>query len=355
MKLQKVDWRVVGFAISCQLILLLGIAFLFFVAGGLALFFVNFLGVIHEQDSIEGIDSLIRNFKIAVTIYWCFSFYFFFAKNIHFDWAMAIENLPYMVRIVPVVFLFCYPIVSITQYVITAVVPEDFERCATVVSVVKKEGGKVATEFVENVEQKIPDSLKKYTDGFKPLFICIEKGYKNLDDIVSHEVVFKSIEQLSKNRAKNKSETKRLIENSYFREIKQVTPYFKARLHEKYLELNTYKGYKKKRALKALHTAITSEIREYRVAIAVEYALLDAIKQNHALNKEELATIFVKNFIDSRKWKETASSDEIIAAIVKSDGDILNFYKEVDRLNICLLYTSPSPRDLSTSRMPSSA
>ena len=29
--------------------------------------------------------------------------------------------------------------------------------------------------------------------------------------------------------------------------------------------------------------------------------------------------------------------------------------KEPDILNNCLLYTSPSPRDLSTSRMPSSA
>ena len=30
-------------------------------------------------------------------------------------------------------------------------------------------------------------------------------------------------------------------------------------------------------------------------------------------------------------------------------------YKNIKRLDICLLYTSPSPRDLSTSRMPSSA
>ena len=29
--------------------------------------------------------------------------------------------------------------------------------------------------------------------------------------------------------------------------------------------------------------------------------------------------------------------------------------KNIDQLNFCLLYTSPSPRDLSTSRMPSSA
>ena len=33
----------------------------------------------------------------------------------------------------------------------------------------------------------------------------------------------------------------------------------------------------------------------------------------------------------------------------------LNFISPEERDNICLLYTSPSPRDLSTSRMPSSA
>ena len=33
-------------------------------------------------------------------------------------------------------------------------------------------------------------------------------------------------------------------------------------------------------------------------------------------------------------------------------SDVLNGY---DALYVCLLYTSPSPRDLSTSRMPSSA
>ena len=34
----------------------------------------------------------------------------------------------------------------------------------------------------------------------------------------------------------------------------------------------------------------------------------------------------------------------------KTCGDIIEM-----RVNICLLYTSPSPRDLSSSRMPSSA
>ena len=48
-------------------------------------------------------------------------------------------------------------------------------------------------------------------------------------------------------------------------------------------------------------------------------------------------------------------SDFIIAKIIKADK-----HPNADRLklcevDICLLYTSPSPRDLSTSRMPSSA
>ena len=33
----------------------------------------------------------------------------------------------------------------------------------------------------------------------------------------------------------------------------------------------------------------------------------------------------------------------------------INFFDTSDNYNACLLYTSPSPRDLSTSRMPSSA
>ena len=32
-----------------------------------------------------------------------------------------------------------------------------------------------------------------------------------------------------------------------------------------------------------------------------------------------------------------------------------HYYRQMDYSNSCLLYTSPSPRDLSTSRMPSSA
>ena len=36
-------------------------------------------------------------------------------------------------------------------------------------------------------------------------------------------------------------------------------------------------------------------------------------------------------------------------------GSAVTFLMEHEKLSYCLLYTSPSPRDLSTSRMPSSA
>ena len=55
---------------------------------------------------------------------------------------------------------------------------------------------------------------------------------------------------------------------------------------------------------------------------------------------------------------ETVYKDVIYA---KTEGknvivkDILGAVKKFENCYICLLYTSPSPRDLSTSRMPSSA
>ena len=58
--------------------------------------------------------------------------------------------------------------------------------------------------------------------------------------------------------------------------------------------------------------------------------------------------------IEQRLSRDTADAYfDTISAALKTDA-----FKPralFDRFNICLLYTSPSPRDLSTSRMPSSA
>ena len=47
--------------------------------------------------------------------------------------------------------------------------------------------------------------------------------------------------------------------------------------------------------------------------------------------------------------------DAEIAAVSDDAGELLLASEEKVRMLRCLLYTSPSPRDLSTSRMPSSA
>ena len=43
------------------------------------------------------------------------------------------------------------------------------------------------------------------------------------------------------------------------------------------------------------------------------------------------------------------------AIVQKDNGALSDFVDEADKFEICLLYTSPSPRDRQKSRMPSSA
>ena len=59
------------------------------------------------------------------------------------------------------------------------------------------------------------------------------------------------------------------------------------------------------------------------------------------------------NNISKVRYNNEASSIKLISDYIKD-------FKDIDQIRICaagpcLLYTSPSPRDLSTSRMPSSA
>ena len=72
--------------------------------------------------------------------------------------------------------------------------------------------------------------------------------------------------------------------------------------------------------------------------------------------KEHLAEIAidaVKQIVEERGGKRVADIDNI--QIIKKEGKSIFDTQLVNGIIICLLYTSPSPRDLSTSRMPSSA
>ena len=66
--------------------------------------------------------------------------------------------------------------------------------------------------------------------------------------------------------------------------------------------------------------------------------------------------------IDKNKYAEISKEYSDLNEIIKYVKDYLNFEKETKDLNniindknSCLLYTSPSPRDVGISRMPSSA
>ena len=117
---------------------------------------------------------------------------------------------------------------------------------------------------------------------------------------------------------------------------------------------------------------MTSALKNRLVGTVIVVALvviflpnfLDGKKEKNALNFEPVPSIPDKKPIinpepfPSERVKENvqrpieivsenAKDDEIDIAVAQS--------QQIDSEETCLLYTSPSPRDLSTSRMPSSA
>ena len=85
------------------------------------------------------------------------------------------------------------------------------------------------------------------------------------------------------------------------------------------------------------------------------FKLMD-YEKNNMISYEE----FIKAVIDRKRMKSEENIKRCFDAIdTKKDGKLS--YQEVKTVILsaenkdCLLYTSPSPRDLSTSRMPSSA
>ena len=65
-----------------------------------------------------------------------------------------------------------------------------------------------------------------------------------------------------------------------------------------------------------------------------------------------VGTSFTFNYLDNKLPKNTKEDGIEADSILQHSGF---YYKLIRYHGACLLYTSPSPRDLSTSRMPSSA
>ena len=75
--------------------------------------------------------------------------------------------------------------------------------------------------------------------------------------------------------------------------------------------------------------------------------------------KEILIGVNIDHIATLRNARGTTYPDPVHAAEVAeragADGITVHLREDRRHINDCLLYTSPSPRDLSTSRMPSSA
>ena len=60
-------------------------------------------------------------------------------------------------------------------------------------------------------------------------------------------------------------------------------------------------------------------------------------------------------FVRTGNAGSTQMKDELAAVMIQSEGDNWRAFRNGPLSNVCLLYTSPSPRDMRRSRMPSSA
>ena len=65
------------------------------------------------------------------------------------------------------------------------------------------------------------------------------------------------------------------------------------------------------------------------------------------------STNFIKQVTNQSQIESKIEAEHIFMFILQVSKTKL--YEQYDSILTCLLYTSPSPRDLSTSRMPSSA
>ena len=83
--------------------------------------------------------------------------------------------------------------------------------------------------------------------------------------------------------------------------------------------------------------------------------LNDAIEKND--HEDSIAIFFLTSYTRIINWRDIAKSTINAAGLDDIDKNYAKYFytDEAGHFNTCLLYTSPSPRDNSGSRMPSSA
>ena len=88
-----------------------------------------------------------------------------------------------------------------------------------------------------------------------------------------------------------------------------------------------------------------------------DFVIIDNRQKITNLTKEQIIKICNRNFLgcDQLILIEKDKSSDAFLKFYNSDGGESGACGNGTRCVACLLYTSPSPRDLSTSRMPSSA
>ena len=75
----------------------------------------------------------------------------------------------------------------------------------------------------------------------------------------------------------------------------------------------------------------------------------------HRPEQQESAVVRDKIVTNQQRWENEIETLQRKIGFLKSDTGALELEIRVEESRDCLLYTSPSPRDPKTSRMPSSA
>jgi len=104
--------------------------------------------------------------------------------------------------------------------------------------------------------------------------------------------------------------------------------------------------------LAAITTTLSEKTQRIRIRNTQFFRLAQLLRPGDAVVTFNWDLLVEKALTElTRDWNYELKNDTV--ALLKPHGSIDWFDSETAR--ICLLYTSPSPRDLSTSRMPSSA